>query len=430
MLVINHRLWGPILALALVGSVIGLFYEQQYPGALQPHAAVVGAVFGAVLGFPAGLFLQQQKRRWVAGAALALILIVAYAFGGPWDALLAAASAVIVYFVSAAVLRDLYGGDEMEAFSHHLRILFAARGGIMIVEDGKVTVPSSKGPHMGPMRVIVKPGNVVVMESGSRVTRICGPSVFQSGNFEYVKQVIDARRVRRSVHVKDVMTRNLVPIVADVTYVAGIDLSPETIRGENGSMIHPDKSQGLTATELAALRGILIRLPNWQDMVQEVVMAAIREILATERFNEAISSDNYGDLTNRIHTRVRTRLAGHGIRVESTQLTRVSPDPLLVEALASSESTKAREKAAGEAWQMAITAISLGYNIALRNGMRPEDIHRETQRFTMEHIAHDQATKIVMAADPNIQQPSSVIDGLVDEPLALPTPKMHADGAG
>ena len=245
MIVINHRLWGPILLLALVGGVIGFFFEQSNPGVLEPHAAAVGAVAGALLGFPVGLFMQQQKRRWVAGAALAVILIIAYSFGGPWDALLAAASAVIVYFVSAAVLRDLYGGDEMAAFWHHLRILFASRGGMLIVEEGKIALPAGKGPHMGPMRVIIKPGNAVVMESGSRTTRICGPSVFQSNNFEYVKQVLDIRRIRRSALVKDIMTEDLVPIVAEVAYVVGIDLSPETMRGENSSVTLPDSSQGM-----------------------------------------------------------------------------------------------------------------------------------------------------------------------------------------
>ena len=430
MLVINHRLWGPILLFAIAGGLLGYFFEEQYPGVLAPHAALVGAVAGAVLGFPVGLLFQQQKRRWVAGAALALILIAAYAYGGPWDVLLAAASAVIVYFVSAAVLRDLYGGDEMEAFGHHLRILFAARGGMIIVEEGKIAIPSGKGPHMGPMRVIVKPGNAVVMESGSRMSRICGPSVFQSGNFEYVKQVLDIRRVRRSLQVKDIMTEDLVPVVADVTYVVGIDISPETLRGENGAVILSDKSQGLTDSELSALHGVLTRIPSWQEFVQDVVSGAVREVLATEKYGKAIRSNDYSGLTNHIHSKVRSRLAGRGIRVESTQLNRISPAPVLVDALASSEGIKTREKAAGEAWQMAITAISLGYRIALNNGMRPEDIHRETQRFTMEHISHDQATKIVVAAAPNIHQPSSVIDGLVDEPLALPIPAMDGDTAG
>ena len=73
----SERLWGPILLFALVGGVIGFFFEQSNPGALEPHAAVVGAAAGALLGFPAGLFMQQQKRRWIAGAALALILISA-----------------------------------------------------------------------------------------------------------------------------------------------------------------------------------------------------------------------------------------------------------------------------------------------------------------------------------------------------------------
>lgn len=432
MLVINHRLWGPILLLAVIGALVGYFYEQANPGVLSPHAAAVGVVAGAALGFPLGLLLQQQKRRWVAGAVLAGLLIVAYILGGPWDALFAAASAMIAYFVSAAVLRDLYDGNEFEAFRHHLRILFAARGGMLIVQDGKVVVPPGKGPHFGPMLVVVKPGHAVVMESGSKVTRICGPSVFQSNNFEYVKQIIDIRRIRKSVQVKDILTEDLVPVVAEVTYVVGIDISPETLRGEAASSTTATKLYGLTDSERLALMGIITRLPNWQEFVQDVFFSTVREVLANEKYSKAIKSTDYGELTNRIHRRVRSHLAGRGIRVESSLLTRISPAPILVEALVSSESTRAREQAAGEAWRMAITAISVGYKIALKNGMRPEDIHRETQRIMMEHISHDEATKIVMAADPDarlngVQHPSSVVDGLVDEPRALPTPTK--DGA-
>lgn len=414
MLVVNYRLWGPILLLSIAGGVLGYFFEQQSPGVLSPHAALVGAVAGAVLGFPIGLLFQQQKRRWVAGAALAVILIIAYAYGGPWDALLAATSAVIVYFVSAAVLRDLYGGNEMEAFWHHLRILFAARGGMLIIEEGAVTVPAGKGPHMGPMRVIVKPGNAVVMESGSRTTRICGPSVFQSNNFEYVKAIYMLNRERRSITLTDVMSNDLVPVEAELTYVCGIDVSQRTIRGENGSISHSDGSQGITETELQTLKNLVTAVPDWKPYLHAITRSAIREIIAQKTYDDLIQISNYGELASQIQERIRRRTAILGIRVDSVRLLRISPPEQVRTALSEAEGIRTRERAAALAWRESIQLIAEGYNLAGIT-LTPEEVRLEIHRRMLEHIAHDDATKIVIAADPrDVQRPSSVVDGVID----------------
>jgi hypothetical protein len=363
-LTINSRLIIPIVLCAILGGYAGHLIAEEWSGSLPPHGILVGAVAGGLLGFTIGLYLQQQKRRWIAAAILTFLLILAYAIGGPWDALLAAASVFIAFFTSAAILRELYGGDEITAFKHHLRILFAARGEWLIVENGKVVIPKGKGPHLGPLRVVVKPGNAIVMEAGSKITRICGPAIFQSNNYEYVKDILETTRLRRTAAVSDALTRELVPVIVDITYIYGVDVSDETIRGENGSVTHADGSQGLTADELNTLRDLVTTMPTWQQDIHSIVSAAIREVVAGQTYSDLVGRRDYMVIESLVHAGVRRRTNFLSIRVDSLRITRVSPASEILEALSEGERVRTREQAAGDAWRLAMTAIAAGYRAA------------------------------------------------------------------
>jgi len=387
---------------------------------LPPYATVAGILLGGALGLSVALYLQQQKRRWIVGALLVVVISASYGTGGIWDAMLALATVGITFFISSAILKDLYGGNEIEAFQHHLRILFAARGGLVIVEKGKVILPSEKGLILGPRRIIVKPGNIVVMESGSKITRICGPSIFQSKNFEYIREIIDVSRDRKSLTLQDLLTEDLVPVTIEMTYVYGIALSAQTVRGENGSLSHEDGSQGLTQSEMDSLRNIITTVPLWQKYVHDVYAGAAREVVGATKLKDLTVLGDYGTTANRIQDKARRRLNILGIRVDATRVVRVAPSSQIMDAYEHAQRVKVRELAGGEAWRLAMTAIARGYRAATGRLMTPADVHRETERFMMEHISHDKATKIVMASEArngsDIQTPGAIIDGMVDEP--------------
>lgn len=420
MLVINSRFWIPIVAFASLGGLAGYLTDTYSPGMLPPYATVAGILLGGALGLSIALYLQQQKRRWIVGALLVVVISASYGTGGIWDAMLALATVGITFFISSAILKDLYGGNDIEAFQHHLRILFAARGGLVIVEKGKITLPSEKGLILGPRRIIVKPGNIVVMESGSKITRICGPSIFQSKNFEYIREVYDVSRERKSITLQNLLTEDLVPITIELTYVYGIALSTQTMRGENGSLSHKDGSQGLTQSEMESLRNLITTVPRWQQYVHDVFSGAAREVVGATTLRNLTALGDYGTTANRIQDKARRRLTILGIRIDATRLIRVVPAPQILDAYEDAERVKIRELAGGEAWRLAMNAIAAGYKKATGRLMTPTDVHHETQRFMMEHISHDKATKIVMASEArngsDIQTPGAIIDGMIDEP--------------
>lgn len=258
------------------------------------------------------------------------------------------------------------------------------------------------------------------MESGSKITRICGPSIFQSKNFEYIREVYDVSRERKSITLQNLLTEDLVPITIELTYVYGIALSTQTMRGENGSLSHKDGSQGLTQSEMESLRNLITTVPRWQQYVHDVFSGAAREVVGATTLRNLTALGDYGTTANRIQDKARRRLTILGIRIDATRLIRVVPAPQILDAYEDAERVKIRELAGGEAWRLAMNAIAAGYKKATGRLMTPTDVHHETQRFMMEHISHDKATKIVMASEArngsDIQTPGAIIDGMIDEP--------------
>lgn len=131
MLVINSRFWIPIVALALPGGLAGYLTDTYFPGMLPPSAPLWLACvcLGGALGF--SLLSTSNNRngdRWSRRTACRRdwrFLWNRWYLG--CDACPGYHSG-IAFFISWAILKDLYGGSNVEAFQHHIHILFAARG--------------------------------------------------------------------------------------------------------------------------------------------------------------------------------------------------------------------------------------------------------------------------------------------------------------
>jgi hypothetical protein len=417
-LTINPRIVIPALGLALLGMFIGNLAQARWPDRVQPHGVVTGAIAGILLGLLLGLYLIQQRRRWIAVAVIALLLIIAYVFGGPWNALFVAAAVFITLFISAGILRDLYGGNELEAFRHHLRIWLSMRGGFVVVSNGSIVVPTSPGPHFGPKLIIVRPGNAVVMVNGATISRICGPSIFMSANFEYVSSVLPIERQRRLLSMRDVLTQSYDPVGVQLTYVYGIDISAATIRGNSARTVLPDGARGLTEAEFDRLSNLVTVTPAWDVQVNRILQGATRNALALHEYT-ALTSLSYRRLAREIKLLADEQMREIGCCLDSVTVAEIAPAPEILDAHVDGVRIRTRHHAEGEGFRLAIVSVAVGYSEATKLGMSMQDIHREASRYMMEHMAEDPATKVVLAlANPptasEIQTPASIADELLD----------------
>lgn len=419
MLTINPRVAISVLLVTLIGLVIGTWADERWPNTLEIPAVVVGIGAGIMFGFALGLYIVHQRRRWIAVAALATFLLIVLVTGGLGSTALAIASIVLTFVVTAGVLRDLYDGSEVAAIKSHLSIMTSIRGGFLVVDGGKIVVPSTAPPHLGPKLVIVRPGNIVVMVNGGSISRICGPSVFMSRNFEYVSKVIPTERKRKTLSLNDVVPKDTDPVSVSISYVFGLNVTPETIRGRVSSSELPDGSRGITETERDIIHRVVALYPDWEQELGRALQGAIRNVFAQYNFEELINVNDYSRIGRKIEYMVHSTATRIGSRVEMVTVAAIEPNATYLTAHVEGQRLRNMQHAAGDAFALAIRAVAGGYFEAQKLGMSVDDIHREATRFMMEHMTDDPATKVVLTSPANyslddIQGPPSIADDAID----------------
>lgn len=440
MFTINPKVIIPSLLLAILGGFIGNWADQNAPGAFQVPSIVVGAAAGAMFGLALGLYMVHQRNRWIAVATLAAFLLIVLYFGGIISTLFALAAIVVTFAVTAGVLRDLYHGSTKEAIKNQLSVMTSIRGGFVVVNEGKIVVPTSHSPHPGPKLVIVRPGNAVVMINGGSTTRICGPSVFMSKNFEYVGEVLRIDRHHKNLPISEVVTSDIDPVAVQVGYYYGINVSEQTIRGENGNIVHGDGSRGLTAEELKLLRSLVTLNPKWETALHAQVESTIRGLISQCGYEQLIGANHYQRLARKIVYTMADHVTELGAVVESVSVVQITPNTALLDAHIEGQRTRSLDSAKGEGFRLAITEIAQGYRLALTlakeaedrlgKSIDVEDIHRMATRYLMDHMAEDPATKVVLTAPiPDAQGLATHIDDLLGDSSHNGTPTARGPGA-
>ena len=440
MFTVNPKVIIPLLLLAVLGGFIGSWADQNAPGTFQIPSIVVGAAAGAMFGLALGLYMVHQRNRWIAVAALAAFLLVVLYLGGIVSTLFTLAAIVVTFAVTAGVLRDLYHGSTKDAIKNQLSVMTSIRGGFIIVTGGKIAVPTSQPPHLGPKLVIVRPGNAVVMINGGSITRICGPSVFMSKNFEYVGDVLRIDRQPKTLSISEVVTSDIDPVAVQVRYNYGINMSEKTIRGENGNVVNSDGSRGITAEELQLLRALVTLNPKWETALQAQVESTIRGLVSQCGYEQLISTNHYQRLARKIMYSMADHVRELGAVVESVSVVQITPNTALLDAHIEGQRTRSLDYAKGDGFRLAITEIAQGYRLALTlakeaedrlgKSIGVEDIHRMATRHLMDHMAEDPATKVVLTAPIQDAQgiPTHIDDFLADGPNNGP-PTARGPGA-
>jgi len=440
MIPINPKVVLPALLLAILGGYIGDWADRTGNGAFQIPSVIVGAIAGAMFGLALGLYLAHQRNRWIAVATLAAFLLFVLYLGGIVSTLFTLAAICVTFIVTAGVLRDLYHGSTKDAIKNQLSVMTSIRGGFLVVTGGKIVVPTTQPPHLGPKLVIVRPGNAVVMINGGSITRICGPSVFMSKNFEYVGDVLRIDRQPKTLSISEVVTSDIDPVAVQVRYNFGINMSEKTIRGENGNIVHSDGSRGLTAEELQLLRALVTLNPKWETALQAQVESTIRGLISQCGYEQLIGANHYQRLARKILYSMADHVSALGAVVESVSVVQITPNTALLDAHIEGQRTRSLDYAKGDGFRLAITEIAQGYRLALTlakeaedrlgKSIGVEDIHRMATRYLMDHMAEDPATKVVLTAPiPDAQGlPTHIDDFLADGPNNGP-PTARGPGA-
>lgn len=385
-------LW--ILAGAVVGAVVGMFWNNIF----------LGIFCGMLLSWPIGLALGTHKRRWWAVASLFINYLVAWKYAGITGLLLTLGCTAITLFMSAAILRDLYGGSEWKAFIHHVRILTGLLKGFHIVSEGANVIPSGKELVLGPRKVIIRPNTAVIMESGAKHTHTLGPGSHDTKPFEYVKYIFDLRPRTLDIAMPDVRTRDHLTVRIIISVLAAIQI-PRSIRTGAMNMNDPADIQydpfRRRLEHIYDLHGDW----DWHEATKSEIESQVRRYAASLDIEEITDAARYQDLADKIVLLTNKRVSRWGIRVDRAIVSRIELDQAVSEKMKDQwehslerQVASDNELAQAHAWASALKVIAVGYRYARKRNMPEDAINRMILMRTLERITAQPGIDIHLSA--------------------------------
>lgn len=357
----------------------------------SPQELVLGGIIaGLMLGGPLLTFLFTRQHRWLAVFALNVCYLVAFLVGGWPAAIIAVISSVMAIVVSAALLRHVFAESTWQAFRYEVELALGRTKGFQIIEDGKSILPAGEGPVMGPRTVVIKPNNAVILERGSRQTQVSGPALVQTEPFEYVRRIFDLRprQERLVVHRVNTPDHLALDIALAVTY--RIDIPDEMRLGE----------QPFGTREQQIIRNIDLHVPQWEQATQGVIEGLVRQVAGSLTMVDMLRPSEAQRFEQRMRrlSDDRCNQAWH-VRVDSVVLESVQP--------VSEAATHMNERAKAAAQRDALQLMAEGYQLARERGMTDAEIQAEVLRHTLEQIAKDSSTELILS--PELQDLASLL---------------------
>jgi len=375
-----------IALVAIVLGAAGWLLGSQFGREL------LGAVAGSIIAFPIGLFLSRRQRRWIAIALLAVWFVLSYLAGGWQGAFYAIAASGLTFFVSAAILTDLYGGGIFRALFYHLRLALGLLRGIQIIGDGKTMIPRDATEVMGPRVVIVGPNNAVILERGARQSRISGPGIFTSEQFEYAKRIYNLRPQQRELTFSDVLTEDLIVTTIEICVIYGVAVPDACKRGE----------ADWTDRESQVIQQADSLTTDWEEGTLAAIEGSLRAAAGSRNLQNLVAGGGFGNLERDIQRLTVRRMRNWGIQLYEVVVRSVQPTQEVTEATADQwvsntqrETTRLIEIGRADAMRQSLELIAQGYQVAKGMGMSQQEIEREVLRRTLEEIAKDPATKLI-----------------------------------
>jgi len=341
--------------------------------------------------------MMPISRRTIVIAVLCFAWLVVSAILFPWQAMIWSLLAAVVTFVASAVtLRELYGGDLRDAIVQHFRLLTGLDRRVQIIREGRTVTPAGTGPVSGPLLLIIGPENCVILESGPRQTCISGPAIFRTRLFEYVRAIYDLRQIQWSRSISNVLTADLMETTVTIAATYGIRVSPKARRGE----------APLTPSEINMIQQVDSWMQNWEAGARSAIEAAVRQAVGSLTLRDVLLPDQIVELARSILDISNQKMRSRGVEIHLVEVESVQPEQKVKDATASrwladteTETATIMEMARAAAWRNALQLIAAGYLEAKEMGMPDAAIHREVLRRTLEQMAQDPASKIVITPE-------------------------------
>lgn len=216
------------------------------------------AVF-AIAWISGSLLQAQFARQWTANPGLRDMLAWLCGIG------LGVGAVAIFWFVVLSVstkwilgASDSLGVSWWEAFRFVAARTFDTSQYYWVVENGEISLDNSKGllaKFGGPGVLVIRPGNVVVLERGGRTSRILGPGVHALKYLEFIKKpenlkgIIDLRSQFVVADAENVLTQDGIPLKFQVS--SSYVIEPKNVTDQRLEMHYepPDESTVLGLPE-------------------------------------------------------------------------------------------------------------------------------------------------------------------------------------
>ena len=315
---------------------------------------------------------------WVSVATIAFLLVLF--------------TSLATFLLSARILRDFYGGSTWDAFRHQLGLTLGQTQGLQIIEDGRVVLPSGSGTLLGPRLIIIRPGNAALLVNGGQVTRVTGPRIFRSDRFEFVRDIYDLQERQQLWTLDNVLTNDLIPTTIKLTTAYMLEISQEARQGDIP----------LSGAEEHILRRLPFTMPQWQEATRSAVEQSVRQVVSSEELDGLLASAHHRPLEQRIINLTNKRTLEWGVRIRNVIIECLQPLAEITGATSSRWIADAKisvEVARAQAFRDALQIVADAYQIARAMDMPEEAIYREVLRSTLEQIAKDPATKLVITPD-------------------------------
>jgi regulator of protease activity HflC (stomatin/prohibitin superfamily) len=200
------------------------------------------------------------------------------------------------------ISETLEGISWWQAFRFVAARTFGFTQPFLLVENGKLAEEKPKGilaKFGGPGLLVVRSGNAVVLERGSKITRVVGPGVYELKKREYFKQptetkgIFDLRGSGDGDWAKDVLTKDGIPI--DFKCSTSFQIEPKSATDERSDS-HFEGGAATTpvlgAPEYPVYEATILKAVHntpdggWKSMFPGGPINVLRDIVAAYTFDQ------------------------------------------------------------------------------------------------------------------------------------------------
>ncbi len=219
-----------LLILLLVASTYTVFNKNEGSRARWILVTIFLAHL-TLMAIPLYLFLWSNDRLPEEYGQTLMLRAGILGGAGIVSLVLTAIFALVSVYISSVYLLSLHTAEEdisvYEAMRSFVAVLLNTSYDWMIISEGqiKTTRPGGVMKQLGgPGKLIIEPGNAVVLQSGGRVTRVCGAGIVSTKRFENIKEVVNLRNQFAVVPVENVITADKIPLT--ITMGVGYRIKP------------------------------------------------------------------------------------------------------------------------------------------------------------------------------------------------------------